>query len=337
MRHAQIVRCHDQKLGVCRITEPLVERPHGRLPKASDDTAKTSRAAQSVVFMAFPSAIKLGNSEEALAGILTRGARFTCVNPAVSSRRGLSIKGHLARPLVSRYNCPVSSRGRRRGPYLAGPGRAARSPTGRSTHEGKLYDICERCSTENLDGVAVRRRVRRAPGRRGRREEASGTGNSGSPTAAARSPTRRPRSRAARRSSIRRRPPPALSPPRLTLFLRLDRPDGRRARTPVIERGRSAGKQFPLSDEESQIGRWDADGGIFPDVDLDADDPEAKVSRRHARIMRRNGQYFIEDLGSTNGTFINRGRRLLPGDRQPLRDGDEIIVGKTFLRFHIVQ
>lgn len=104
----------------------------------------------------------------------------------------------------------------------------------------------------------------------------------------------------------------------------------------VIERGRSAGKQFLLTDEEAQIGRWDADGGIFPDVDLDADDPEAKVSRRHARIMRRNGQYFIEDLGSTNGTFINRGRRLLPGDRHPLRDGDEIIVGKTFLRFHII-
>lgn len=107
--------------------------------------------------------------------------------------------------------------------------------------------------------------------------------------------------------------------------------------TLVIERGRSAGKQFPLSDDEAQIGRWDADGGIFPDVDLDADDPEAKVSRRHARITRRNSQYFIEDLGSTNGTFINRGRRLLPGDRQPLRDGDEIIVGKTFLRFHVVK
>lgn len=105
----------------------------------------------------------------------------------------------------------------------------------------------------------------------------------------------------------------------------------------VIERGRSAGKQFPLSEDESQIGRWDADGGIFPDVDLDADDPEAKVSRRHARIVRRDGQYAIEDLGSTNGTFINRGRRLLPGDRQPLRDGDEIIVGKTFLRFHVMK
>lgn len=107
--------------------------------------------------------------------------------------------------------------------------------------------------------------------------------------------------------------------------------------TLVIERGRSAGKKFPLTEEESQIGRWDADGGIFPEIDLDADDPEAKVSRRHARIMRRDGEYFVEDLGSTNGTFINRGRRLLPGDRHPLRDGDEIIVGKTFLRFQVTK
>ena len=105
----------------------------------------------------------------------------------------------------------------------------------------------------------------------------------------------------------------------------------------LIERGHSAGKGFALSTEESNIGRWDADSGIFPDVDLDADDPEAKVSRRHARIMRKNDEYILEDLGSTNGTFINRGRRLLPGDKQILHDGDEIIVGKTFLRFHTVK
>jgi pSer/pThr/pTyr-binding forkhead associated (FHA) protein len=103
----------------------------------------------------------------------------------------------------------------------------------------------------------------------------------------------------------------------------------------VIERGRSAGKQFMLSEVESQIGRWDADGGVFPDIDLDADDPEAKISRRHARILLNSGEYFLEDLGSTNGTFVNRGRRLPPGQPQPLREGDEIIVGKTFLRFHI--
>jgi pSer/pThr/pTyr-binding forkhead associated (FHA) protein len=105
----------------------------------------------------------------------------------------------------------------------------------------------------------------------------------------------------------------------------------------VIERGKSVGKQFMLSSAESHIGRWDADGGIFPDVDLDSDDPEAKVSRRHARITFIDGKYVLEDLGSTNGTFINRGKRLSPGARQPLNDGDEIIVGKTFLRFHVLK
>jgi hypothetical protein len=107
--------------------------------------------------------------------------------------------------------------------------------------------------------------------------------------------------------------------------------------TLVIERGNSAGKQFPLNHPESNIGRWDADGGVFPDVDLDSDDPEAKVSRRHARISVRDGQYAIEDLGSTNGTFVNRGRRLKPGESHLLKDGDEIIVGKTFLRFRLAK
>ena len=107
--------------------------------------------------------------------------------------------------------------------------------------------------------------------------------------------------------------------------------------TLVIERGNAAGKQFALNDQEANIGRWDAEGGVFPDVDLDSCDPEAKVSRRHARISFQNGGYAIEDLGSTNGTFINRGRRLAPGSRHPLQDGDEIIVGKTFLRFRIAR
>ena len=105
--------------------------------------------------------------------------------------------------------------------------------------------------------------------------------------------------------------------------------------TLTIERGMSVGKQFTLSAEESYIGRWDADNGIFPDIDLDAHDPEAKVSRRHARIIYQGGKYTIEDLGSTNGTYINRGRRLIPGNPNILNDGDEIIVGKTFLRFKV--
>jgi hypothetical protein len=103
----------------------------------------------------------------------------------------------------------------------------------------------------------------------------------------------------------------------------------------IIERGGAATSEFPLSGDESQIGRWDADNGIFPDVDLDAFDSDAKVSRRHARVTFRNGVHMVEDLGSTNGTFVNRGRRLLPGSPQILNDGDEIIVGKTFLRFRV--
>lgn len=103
--------------------------------------------------------------------------------------------------------------------------------------------------------------------------------------------------------------------------------------TLVIERGGTPGTEFQLTNDESTIGRWDADNGVFPDIDLDTHDDDAKVSRRHARIRRNNGSYFIEDLGSTNGTYVNRGRRLLPGNTQILNDGDEVIVGKTFLRF----
>jgi hypothetical protein len=193
--------------------------------------------------------------------------------------------------------------------------------------------ICERCSTENLDGSQYCDECGGPLGSTGAQSKKSaGTGNSGSPTNS-REMAEAQAAIAVSQEFAAQMPSSALtgfnvSSGSIALM------DGAHARL-VIERGRSAGKQFPLSDDESQIGRWDADGGIFPDVDLDADDPEAKVSRRHARIMRRNGQYFVEDLGSTNGTFINRGRRLLPGDRQPLRDGDEIIVGKTFLRFHI--
>lgn len=130
-------------------------------------------------------------------------------------------------------------------------------------------------------------------------------------------------------------------PPLVEAVVRKDEPgDAAEAKKGVhakltIERGGSANTEFDLSSEESYIGRWDADNGIFPDVDLDAHDPDAKVSRRHARVVFRNGIHMIEDLGSTNGTFLNRGRRLLPGSPQVLSEGDEIIVGKTFLRFHI--
>ena len=118
-------------------------------------------------------------------------------------------------------------------------------------------------------------------------------------------------------------------------FGNIEKSNGIALATLIIERGESTGTEFNLSLDESYIGRWDADNGVFPDVDLDRHDPEAKISRRHARIVRRDGKFLIEDLGSTNGTFVNRGRRLIPGTPSVLNNGDEIIVGKTFLRFYI--
>ena len=184
---------------------------------------------------------------------------------------------------------------------------------------------CERCKTENLDGSQYCDECG-APLKPNARSDLSALG--GAPEnngrkAVSSSPL--PSEMASGQSAPSFKVAPALNP------------EAKPHAWLVIERGRSAGRKFMLSEVESQLGRWDADGGIFPDVDLDAEDPEAKISRRHARITLRNGQYFLEDLGSTNGTFVNRGKRLKPGEPQSLSEGDEIIIGKTFLRFHIVQ
>ena len=97
----------------------------------------------------------------------------------------------------------------------------------------------------------------------------------------------------------------------------------------VIERGGGQSTEFPLSNEESQIGRWDADNGIFPDVDLDAFDADAKVSRRHARVIARNGSFMVEDLGSTNGTYVNGQRITAP---TTITLADTVRIGKTILK-----
>jgi len=92
-------------------------------------------------------------------------------------------------------------------------------------------------------------------------------------------------------------------------------------------------KEFPIFGDSVNIGRWDADGGALPEIDLTQDDPSTHVSRKHARIFFKDGKYFIEDLGSANGTFVNRGSRLASDVPQELKSGDEIVVGRTFLKF----
>ena len=107
-----------------------------------------------------------------------------------------------------------------------------------------------------------------------------------------------------------------------------------KARLKVVRGGRKD-QEFPLEDGNNLVGRWDPETGAFPEVDLDADDPEAKISRKHALIRIAEGKITVEDIGSLNGTYVNRGSRLQPGSPVELKTGDEIIIGKTFLKLTI--
>jgi FHA domain len=100
---------------------------------------------------------------------------------------------------------------------------------------------------------------------------------------------------------------------------------------------RAKGIDIPLPPDQTQlvIGRTDPVQNIYPDIDLAEQEGERSgVSRRHARLLQRPDGVYIEDLNSTNFTFLNR-IRLQPGQIYPLRDGDEIRLGVLTLEFHI--
>ncbi len=84
--------------------------------------------------------------------------------------------------------------------------------------------------------------------------------------------------------------------------------------------GGRAGESFPLEGERLTVGRR-------PESDIFLDD--VTVSRDHALIVRRGSEYFIDDCGSLNGTYVNR-RRI---DSHRLSDGDELQIGKYKLAF----
>lgn len=94
--------------------------------------------------------------------------------------------------------------------------------------------------------------------------------------------------------------------------------------------------EFFLSNgPETTIGRKDPVTGIYPDIDLTPVDTQRSVSRRHAKIYRRGGKFFLsEEIGSMNSTFLNGGR-LDTGVPSELRPGDEVRCGVVNLRFEV--
>jgi hypothetical protein len=84
--------------------------------------------------------------------------------------------------------------------------------------------------------------------------------------------------------------------------------------------GGRVGESFALDADRMTIGRR-------PDSDVFLDD--VTVSRDHALLVKRSGDYYLDDLGSLNGTYVNRHRI----ESHRLEDGDELQVGKFKLTF----
>jgi pSer/pThr/pTyr-binding forkhead associated (FHA) protein len=84
---------------------------------------------------------------------------------------------------------------------------------------------------------------------------------------------------------------------------------------------------------EIVMGRFEHGFSNPPDVDLAFDDGEIpSVSRRHALVTGRHGRHWIEDMGSTNGTYLN-GRKLSLGESAQLAQGDRILLGRCRLTY----
>jgi hypothetical protein len=85
--------------------------------------------------------------------------------------------------------------------------------------------------------------------------------------------------------------------------------------------GGRVGESFAVDRERMSIGRR-------PDAEVFLDD--VTVSRDHALLIRRGEQWYLDDCGSLNGTYVNRSRI----ESQRLEEGDEVQIGKYKLTFH---
>jgi FHA domain len=86
--------------------------------------------------------------------------------------------------------------------------------------------------------------------------------------------------------------------------------------------GGRVGESFPVEIERMRIGRR-------PDAEVFLDD--VTVSRDHALLIRRGDDWYMDDCGSLNGTYVNRSRI----ESHRLEEGDEVQIGKYKLTFHV--
>jgi hypothetical protein len=99
----------------------------------------------------------------------------------------------------------------------------------------------------------------------------------------------------------------------------------------IVLRGQRVNVEYPLYEGDNFLGRADDDKAV--DIDLeDQESPERTwASRQHAVIRLQNGKLELEDLNSTNGTYLNR-NRVHPGQKKPLGPNDVIQIGTVQMR-----
>ncbi|NTV63057.1 MAG: FHA domain-containing protein [Oscillochloris sp.] len=129
--------------------------------------------------------------------------------------------------------------------------------------------------------------------------------------------------------------PPIVTPPIVTPPV-VAPTQGRPSLAGILLSIQPGGQALPLpSAGQAVIGRADPVSNVFPDIDLTGHGAlERGVGRRHARIFLQGGQVLLEDLNSTNGTFLNT-TRLQPGQPQTLRSGDEVRLGSLLLKVQL--
>ncbi len=107
----------------------------------------------------------------------------------------------------------------------------------------------------------------------------------------------------------------------------------RQQKNPALEvtSGLDTGRIYPIEKDQTRIGAVPQDGGQKNDIVVR--DVEHAISRFHCEILKRNGQLYLQDLNSSNGTRLN-GERLKPGSPELLRKGSRIKLAETVeLRF----
>jgi len=98
---------------------------------------------------------------------------------------------------------------------------------------------------------------------------------------------------------------------------------------------KASGNVFPVFKSDALIGRYDSVTGMTPDVDLTQEDAARNISRRHARIVTKDGKHFVaEEIGTMNGTFLN-GQKLPTGVLTPIHDGDDLTLCRLALTFRV--